>query len=272
MAEPPPEHLPASWDATAETYERVFDPFTRQYAEEALRLTGLKAGERALDIAAGTGSLTIAAAGLGAEVVAADFSPGMTERLRARIAREGLSGVRAEVMDGQALHLPDDGFDCAYSVFGMMFFARRDKGFSEMRRVLRPGGRGAVVVWGPPERMTIPPYLRAALTEAVPDFRPPPSPSWQELQHPEVFAEEMRAAGFAKVAIHTVTRTWRSPSPAWLWENIQGFSPLLAPLFKRLGAEVTAATGEVFQRILREKFGEGPVELTGEAHIGVCVK
>lgn len=247
----------------------MFDPFTRQYAEEALDLTGCCDGLRVLDIAAGTGSLALAAAQRGAEVVATDFSPGMTERLRARLEREGFTKIHAEVMDGQWLTLADDSFDRAYSVFGLIFFPERARGFAEMRRVLKAGGRGAVVAWSAPERMTVAPYFRRALVTALPDFKPPSPPSWQQLQHPEVLEAEMRQAGFRQVAVHTVTKAWRTPSPEWMWENLSGMSPVISVLLERLDSDQLLAVRQVFIAALREKFGDGPVELTGEAHIGV---
>jgi ubiquinone/menaquinone biosynthesis C-methylase UbiE len=270
MSSPGPDQTPEGWDATAAAYEDTLDAFTGRYAEEALRLTGPGPGSRVLDVAAGCGSLAVLAARRGADVVAVDFSPAMIGRLRARLARQGVSGVTAAVMDGQRLELPDRWFDAAYSVFGLIFFSDRTRGLREMWRVLKPGGVAAVVAWGAPERMATFPLVRRALKIAVPDFAPPDRPpSWQELQDPARLETELREAGFEAASIHTVTREWTVPSPEWVWANARAMSPALSALFERLGDEAIAAAGRAFVADLRQRFASGPVTLTGEALIGV---
>lgn len=134
---------PAHWDDAAANYERTAHPFTAQFAEEALARVTLTPDMRVLDVAAGTGALTLAAARSGAYVLATDFSPGMV----ARIAAAKLPNVDAEVMDGQALDLPDASFDIAFSVFGVIMFPDWRKGLSEMARVTKPGGLGVLATW-----------------------------------------------------------------------------------------------------------------------------
>jgi len=134
---------PAHWDDAAANYERTAHPFTAQFAEEALARVTLTPDMRVLDVAAGTGALTLAAARSGAYVLATDFSPGMV----ARIAAAKLPNVDAEVMDGQALDLPDASFDVSFSVFGVIMFPDWRKGLSEMARVTKPGGLGVLATW-----------------------------------------------------------------------------------------------------------------------------
>ncbi|MFV0623372.1 class I SAM-dependent methyltransferase [Sphingomonas sp. ac-8] len=134
---------PDHWDTTAQHYEKTAHPFTARFAEAALARVPLAPGDRVLDVAAGTGALALAAARTGAEVLATDFSPGMV----ARIAAAGLPNVEARVMDGQALDLPDAGFDAVFSIFGVIMFPDWHKGLKEMARVTRPGGHGVVATW-----------------------------------------------------------------------------------------------------------------------------
>ncbi|MFX7996903.1 class I SAM-dependent methyltransferase, partial [Acinetobacter baumannii] len=75
--------------------------------------------------------------------LAVDFSPGMV----ARVAGAGSANVEARVMDGQALALPDGGFDAVVSIFGVIMFPDWRKGLAEMARVTRPGGWGIVATW-----------------------------------------------------------------------------------------------------------------------------
>lgn len=134
---------PAHWDQNAANYEATAHPFTARFARDALARVTLTPDMHLLDVAAGTGALALAAARSGAYVLATDFSPGMV----ARIAAAKLPNVDAEVMDGQALDLPDAGFDIAFSVFGVIMFPDWRKGLAEMARVTKPGGKGVLATW-----------------------------------------------------------------------------------------------------------------------------
>jgi ubiquinone/menaquinone biosynthesis C-methylase UbiE len=272
MTELGPDQRPPDWDAVSAGYERTFDPFARLFALEALRLTGVGPGARVLDVGAGTGALSLPAAQGGAEVLAVDFSPAMVGRLRQRLAYEGLAGrARAEVMDRQALALPDGSFDAALSNFALIFFPDLARGPGEMLRVLRPGGRAAVTAWGAPERMGVVRVLMRAVRTAVPDLPPPAKlPAWQRLSDPAVFAEQLRRTGFREVRVQTLARDWEVPSPEWLAENLAaGFSPGLVYIFEGLGPERTRRALDALVAQLREEFGGGGVRLSCEAHVGL---
>lgn len=268
------DQTPQGWDAVVEEYERVLEPLTAEYAEEALRLAELKPGERILDVAAGSGGLTLTAARASAQVVAIDFSPQMIKRLCVRLEKEGIANATAEVMDGQALEFPNGVFDAAFSVFGLMFFPDRAKGFEEMLRILRPGGRAAVVVWAS-GGFRFSRFLTQAINTAIANFSPLRPPPGTELQDPKRLEAEMRNAHFKQVNIHTVTRTWSTPSPAWLWDHAKGHSPVVTAIFEKLeelGPESVDAARKVFLEILHREFGSGRLLLEREAHIGIGVK
>ncbi|RVT93403.1 class I SAM-dependent methyltransferase [Sphingomonas crocodyli] len=134
---------PDHWDTAAQHYERTAHPFTARFAEAALARVPLTPKSRVLDVAAGTGALALAAARTDAQILATDFSPGMV----ARIAAANLPNVEAQVMDGQALTLPDASFDAVFSIFGVIMFPDWRKGLAEMARVTRPGGYGVIASW-----------------------------------------------------------------------------------------------------------------------------
>lgn len=188
------------WDTVARHYGETAQPFTARFAEAALARVPLNAQSRVLDVAAGTGALALAAARSGAQVLAVDFSPGMI----ARIAAAGLPNVAARVMDGQALALPDAGFDAVFSIFGVILFPDWRKGLNEMARVTRPGGYGIVATWqrqgaatflllGAIRRGLFPERESTAMPEAV-----------QVLSDPADFARELVAAGYRDPQIATV--------------------------------------------------------------------
>ncbi len=113
-----------------------------RWRRRAVAFAGLKPGGRAIDIASGTGKVAAdlhRAARPGGEVLGVDISPGMVEIARQRFAgRPGLSYV---VGDAMALPAEDDGFDAATIAFGMRNLPDYTRGFAEMARVVRPGGK-----------------------------------------------------------------------------------------------------------------------------------
>jgi ubiquinone/menaquinone biosynthesis C-methylase UbiE len=108
----------------------------------------ISAGQEVLDVAAGSGNLTVLAGEEGADVMATDISPGQVELGRARTAAEGLD-VEWVVADAENLPVEDDRFDCAASVFGAMFAPRPEVVARELFRVVKPGGTVGMANWGP---------------------------------------------------------------------------------------------------------------------------
>src|SRR5262245_61987527 len=110
-----------SWDLIAPGYDRTNTPSQMWLAEAGLQRAAVRSGMRFLDVAAGSGALSIPAARLGAQVTAIDQSAVMLELLRARARQEGLK-IATRVMDGHALRFDDATFDAAGSQFGVMLF------------------------------------------------------------------------------------------------------------------------------------------------------
>ncbi|MBX3634814.1 MAG: class I SAM-dependent methyltransferase [Rubrivivax sp.] len=122
---------------------------TLQIVGESLaEAVDLRAGERVLDVAAGNGNATLAAARRFADVTSTDYVPALLDKGAARAAAEGLS-VRFEVADAEALPFPDASFDVVLSTFGAMFTPDHRRAAGEMLRVLRPGGRIGLANWTP---------------------------------------------------------------------------------------------------------------------------
>jgi SAM-dependent methyltransferase len=108
----------------------------------------LRAGDSVLDVAAGNGNATLAAARRWCDVVSTDYVPALLERGRARASAEGLP-VRFEQADAENLPFPDHSFDVVLSTFGVMFTPDQDKAAAEMARVCKSGGRIGLANWTP---------------------------------------------------------------------------------------------------------------------------
>ncbi len=108
----------------------------------------LRAGERVLDVAAGNGNATLAAARRFADVTSTDYAPSLLDKGRARAAAEGLN-VAFQTADAEALPFADASFDVALSTFGVMFAPDHASSARELLRVTRPGGRIGLANWTP---------------------------------------------------------------------------------------------------------------------------
>jgi SAM-dependent methyltransferase len=122
---------------------------TLQLAGELLcEAVDVAAGERVLDVAAGTGNAALAAARRGAEVTACDYVPALLEGARRRAAADGLVVVTQDA-DAEALPFADDAFDVVLSTFGVMFTPDQERAANELLRTCRPGGRIGLANWTP---------------------------------------------------------------------------------------------------------------------------
>ena len=125
------------------------------------------AGERVLDVAAGNGNATLAAARRFADVTSTDYVPKLLEKGAERARAEGLD-VTFQHADAEALPFADDSFDVALSTFGVMFAPDAPRAASELVRVVRPGGRIGLVSWTPEGFL-------GELFKVIAAFVPPPA-------------------------------------------------------------------------------------------------
>jgi SAM-dependent methyltransferase len=117
-------------------------------AEEFIKKLNLKPGMKVLDVACGTGNLTLPAARAGAIVTGVDIAPNLIEQARENAKREGLN-IQFDEGDAEALPYDDASFDAVVTMFGAMFAPRPDLVAAELKRVCRPGGFIAMANWIP---------------------------------------------------------------------------------------------------------------------------
>jgi ubiquinone/menaquinone biosynthesis C-methylase UbiE len=266
-----------AWDEIAGGYDAFVTPTHLWLGEEGLRRARLRSGVKFLDVAAGSGALTIPAARLGAKVLATDLSPAMLERLGARAHAEGLD-VETRAMDGHRLELDDDSFDVAGSQFGVMLFPDMPRGIREMVRVVRPGGRVLLTVFGDPRQVEFFGFFVEAIRSVRPQFTgppmdPPPLPF--QLQHPDKLRQELGNAGLSRIRIDTLTEKLEFASGEQLWRWLLNSNPIPGEVLGCL--QLDEAERDEVRRALdvmvRERAaGEGRATLTNPINIGIGTK
>jgi ubiquinone/menaquinone biosynthesis C-methylase UbiE len=233
---------------------------------------------RFLDVAAGSGALTIPAARRGAQVLSTDMSPVMLERLEARARQEGLANLETRVMDGHALELEDDTFDIAGSQFGVMLFPDMPRGIRELARVTKPGGRVLMHVYGDPREIEFFGFFVRAIQAAVPDFSGPPTdppPLPFQLQDPEKLRSELGKAGLKDVRVETITERLTFQAGDHLWSWLVNSNPIAGAVLAELNLtkEHIAVIRQALAGLVRERAGgSGPAVLTNPIHIGIATK
>jgi SAM-dependent methyltransferase len=270
---PSPLTDPKTWDLVAPDYDELVLPLFRPFSARAVELLDLAEGAAVLDVACGPGTATELLLEAGHRVDAIDFAPNMIAQLERRIAslRDGLP-VRAQCMDGQALAFGDATFDGALSMFGLMFFPDRQRGFSEVHRVLKPGARACVSSWLP---LSAVPAMQwgfgafAAITPPPPRDAPPRIPM---LEEPDVIAQEMTRVGFTDVRVERVTTPMPVASIEDFWAGMVKSSAPIRLFRSKLSDEQWAPLNEQALAQLRQTVPGDLSDLKIDAWLAVATK
>lgn len=187
------------WDRAAEYYEPAWQKQLKPAQDKLFDMAALQPGERVLDVACGTGLVTLPAAEAVAPdgtVGATDLSEGMLDLAREAASERGVDNVSFEHMDAEALELPDEAFDVALCSLGLMYVPDPQKALQEMHRVLASGGRAVAAVWGRRDRCgwaeVFPIMDRRVKSDVCPLFF--------QLGTGDALASAFRIAGFEDVA------------------------------------------------------------------------
>lgn len=175
----------------------------------------LRSNQRVLDVAAGNGNATLAAARRFADVVSTDYVGSLLERGRERAKAERLSATFQEA-DAEALPFADDSFDVVLSTFGVMFTPRQQQAASELIRVCRRGGKIGLANWTPESFI-------GELFKTIGKYVPP-APG---LKSPALWGNEAHLASLfgsrAAIAAERKTFVFRYKSPAHWVETFRGY-------------------------------------------------
>ena len=225
---------PEPWQLVAEGYAAEASLVMAPFSQRAAELLAPAPSARVLDVATGPGTLAIRLAPAVRELVALDFSERMIAELQRAASAAGVVNLRAVIGDGQDLPFGDAEFDAGFSIFGLMFFPDRARGFAELARVLKPGAGAVVSAWASLEDSSLLRTMFGALAAADPSFVMPVRND-AGLENPEVLAAEMRAGGFERVRIEPMTVTIRPSNAQEFWSSMSRSSAPLVLLRNRLG-------------------------------------
>lgn len=211
----------AQWQDAAEAWHRwgpTIEEWLGEATERMLDAAGVGPGSRVLDVAAGAGGQTLAAArraGPTGHVLATDISPAILEYAAHAAKEAGLANVATQEVDGEALAVPEGSFDAVISRVGLIYFPDQQAALAGMRDALRPGGRISAVVYSTADRngfFAVPVGIirrRAQL--------PPPAPGQPgpfSLGGPGVAEETLARAGFHDITVSTVPSPLRMATAA----------------------------------------------------------
>lgn len=250
------------WDRAVEDYDRYFVPVLRHCSERCVDLVSPRPGEHVLDVATGPGvAAFIAAEKVGPEglVVASDISEKMVEATRAEAERRGVTNMRFERADAEDLGFPDGSFNAVLCVLGLMFPADPQRAIEQMYRVVKPGGRIAVCVWGRRERCGWSPIFPIVESRVESDV----CPLFFQLGFEGALTRAFTQAGFEVNSEERVSRSLDFPGAAEMLAAVfKGGAVALA--YTRFSDETREEAHREFLENVREYRRNGGYSLPGE--------
>jgi SAM-dependent methyltransferase len=228
------------WNGVAGAWEEHADDADARGAALAARMIDAVRpgpGERVVELACGPAGLGLEAArrvGPSGEVTLSDVAPEMTAIAARRAERLGLANVRTRVLDLEQIAEPDGSYDVVLCREGLMLVPDPGRGAREIERILRPGARAAVAVWGPRARN---PWLGVVFDVVAAELgvpMPPPGiPGPFSLDQPGMVESLLVEAGLEEVEVGEVEVPYLAASAAEWWERT---CALAGPLARRLAA------------------------------------
>ncbi len=235
--------LHGMWSAVADAWAQhanFVDARGERVTRWMVEATAPKPGDRVLELACGSGSVTVAVAGLvdPAEVIASDVAIEMADTAVARAHSHGLYNVHGRRLDIEAIDEPDSSFDVVYCRDGLQFAVEPERAVREIRRVTRAGGRVAVAVWAERDRNPWLGLVFDVLTEQLGRPVPPPGvPTPFSLADAAGLEGLFVDAGFIDVRLEELEVPLRAPSFDGWWRMTTSLAGPLALIIAGLDAE-----------------------------------
>jgi SAM-dependent methyltransferase len=211
------------------------------HSAKLVELAGIERGDVVLDVAGGYGepSLTAArAVGPSGRVVCTDISPEMLAFGRERAAAAGIANIEFVTSDAEHLDVDDGSFDAILSRAGLMFLLDVAGTLRRLHTFLKPGGRLAASVWGPPAAVQMAAGIPILFEELHLPPPPPGRPGIFALADADRLAALVTGAGFRDVATGTMNVVFATDSPEQFTEFIQDVAPTIAALLDDQPPEV----------------------------------
>jgi ubiquinone/menaquinone biosynthesis C-methylase UbiE len=258
------------WNLVANGYAETTMLIFEQFAAEAIAASDLKPGASVLDVACGPGTLALKLARVAGQVHGIDFSQNMLDIFSMKIGESAHGNITLHCGDAQTLPYADGMFDAAFSLFGLMFFPDRNKGFAEIYRTLKPGGTIAVTSWAPVDQSPAMQTMFGALRAIKPDL-PQPQRSVATLENPDTFRTEMERAGFTNVEIRLVTKAFPVTTIPEFWESmVKGSAPI--QMMKKALGELWPEKEKLALAYLQQALPSLPTALTSDSWLGTANK
>ena len=262
------------WNKFSARYAKIAIPEFRPYGRRLVELAGLQKGMWALDVATGPGepALTIARrVGPKGLVLGVDFSPAMIRLARGRAKRAGVGHAHFREMDAERLTLGSMTFDRACCRFGLMLMPDAARALKEMHRVLVPGGRVAVAVWGAQSKVNTMGVVRRVL-QRYDAFHPPPgAPDFFRFGRAGAIERALRAAGFRQVRAERLAVEWVFTGPDEFWDSMKK-GPSLQRALARVSPAVRRAVKDDVFRALEKFRRSGKLRIPNEAVLAIGIK
>lgn len=277
VGEPSPLSEAQPWDLVAEAYARTVKPTFESYANDLFELMSLPSSGEAVDVACGPGTASLLLAQRGLNVCGLDISERMLAQFRQSIPPERRKNVEIVQGNGQSLPYGSERFDVGVSMFGLMFFPDRQKGFRELSRVLKPGGKVGVTSWAPMESSEWMTLLFNALQAANPAPEKPAEPKSTEkvvasLQDPLVFERELLEAGFEDVQVLRSRQGMKVTDWREFWDSMVESGAPIALARQKVGEKVWREREPLAIEHLTKNGPSLPAVLHSDAWFGVGTK